>query len=293
MRAALGAAISASVGLLGCAREDVASVVVSGAGFSTPACVVHDPEADVYLVSNVHGDPCAKDDNGFVSRVAPDGSVLELRWIDGADDGLELHAPKGMALLGDRLFVADIDAVRVFDARTGEPRSEVRIEGATFLHGVTVGPGAAVHVTDSGFSAGLSATGTDAIYRIDSDLAVTTVARSSALEHPGGIGATDRDLFFVTCQSGRFAILPPGGEPAMLVELPSAMLVGLVRAGQGRWLVSSQAGGCVYALDPKGEARTVVRDLDGPAGLGWDATRSRALIPLSDNDSLRFERLAG
>ena len=62
---------------------------------STPESALHDPEADVYLVSNINGGPCDRDDNGFISRVSPDGQVLDLKWIDGADPGVTLHAPKG------------------------------------------------------------------------------------------------------------------------------------------------------------------------------------------------------
>lgn len=81
-------------------------------GFSTPESVVHDAVDDVYLVSNINGEPLAEDGNGFISRVTPDGEVEALRWIDGEADGVELNAPKGMAVLGDTLYVADIDCVR-------------------------------------------------------------------------------------------------------------------------------------------------------------------------------------
>jgi len=35
-------------------------------GFDTPESAVHDPVADVYLVSNVNGAPLAKDGNGYI-----------------------------------------------------------------------------------------------------------------------------------------------------------------------------------------------------------------------------------
>ena len=35
-----------------------------------------------------------------------DGEILELRWIDGADEGFTLNAPKGMAIRDDLLLVA-------------------------------------------------------------------------------------------------------------------------------------------------------------------------------------------
>src|SRR4051812_30384150 len=65
-------------------------------GLHTPESVLYDDQADTYLVSNVNGSPFAKDDNGFISRVAPSGEVTTLKWIDGAQANVVLNAPKGL-----------------------------------------------------------------------------------------------------------------------------------------------------------------------------------------------------
>ena len=83
--------------------------MVADVGLSTPESVLHDAGADVYLVSNINGSPLEKDGNGFISRLAPDGSVLALKWIDGEAQGITLNAPKGMAIQDGVLFVAAID----------------------------------------------------------------------------------------------------------------------------------------------------------------------------------------
>ena len=79
--------------------EDAASaprtaIVMTEVGFSTPESVLHDTQADVYLVSQIHGMPLDPDGDGFISRVSPDGQVAELRWIDGRAEGVTLNAPK-------------------------------------------------------------------------------------------------------------------------------------------------------------------------------------------------------
>src|SRR6185503_17852593 len=91
------------------------------AGFSTPESVLHDSVQDIYLVSNINGSPTAKDNNGFISRVRPDGAIENLNFIEGGRAGVTLNAPKGLAVTGDTLWVADIDVVRAFNARTGAP----------------------------------------------------------------------------------------------------------------------------------------------------------------------------
>jgi hypothetical protein len=173
-------------------------------GFSTPESVLHDEADDVYLVSNIDGGPHDRDGNGFISRVSPAGEVQALRWIDGAAEGVELNAPKGMALLGDRLYVADIDCVRVFDRTTGAPAGEHCPEGATFLNGVAADDDL-VYVTDSGIragDAGFEPSGTDAVYRIDGDGTITTVAEGVELGAPNGIAFGPRGGFVVTFGSG-------------------------------------------------------------------------------------------
>ncbi len=117
--------------------------------FRTPESVLYDSVMDVYVVANINGNPAAKDDNGFLSRVSPDGRVLELKWVDGASDSVTLHAPKGMGISGDTLFVADIDEVRLFDRTSGMPIGSRPVRGATFLNDVTVGPDGTVYATPS------------------------------------------------------------------------------------------------------------------------------------------------
>ncbi|HEX6911535.1 MAG TPA: hypothetical protein VF142_14125, partial [Longimicrobium sp.] len=130
----------------GAPRTDVISVV---GGFAEPESVLHDSVADVYLVSNVVHGPIDRDNNGFISRVSPDGRVLAAKWIEGAQRGAVLHAPKGTGIVGDTLYVADIDVVRRFHRTTGAPLGEIAIPRATFLNDVAVGADGSVYVTDS------------------------------------------------------------------------------------------------------------------------------------------------
>jgi hypothetical protein len=70
-------------------------IVVSG--FRAPESVVHDPLTDVYLVSNAGGPPVIFN-HGFISRVSPQGGVLDLKWIEDGVNGATLHGPKGLWL---------------------------------------------------------------------------------------------------------------------------------------------------------------------------------------------------
>src|SRR5207253_7934041 len=115
-------------------------------GFLTPESVLHDSVQDIYFVSNINGSPTAKDNNGFISRVKPDGAVENLKFIEGARNGVTLNAPKGLALQGDTLWVADIDVIRSFNAKTGALIDSVSLAklGAVFLNDLAVTPTGAV-----------------------------------------------------------------------------------------------------------------------------------------------------
>lgn len=111
-------------------------------GFSAPEGVAPAPDG-TYFISNVAGEGEVKDGVGWISKLSPSGEVVAAKFIDG------LNAPKGMAVVGGALYVADIDRVRSFDAATGAPLAAIAIDGAKFLNDATAWNGE-VYVSDSG-----------------------------------------------------------------------------------------------------------------------------------------------
>ena len=124
-------------------------------GFKTPESVRYDSVNDVFYVSNINGSPLAKDNNGFISRMKPDGKIDSLELIAGGRDGVTLNAPKGLVLIGDTLWATDIDVVRGFNVRTGAAVATVDFAPfhALFLNDICVGGDGALYVTDMGVKA--------------------------------------------------------------------------------------------------------------------------------------------
>ena len=101
-------------------------------GFSSPESTIVN-KSDLY-VSNVGKElkPTLKDGDGFISKLDVNGKIKELHFIDGLD------APKGMGIIGNTLFVADINTLRGFDLQTKKEVFNVVFEGVNFLNDITV-----------------------------------------------------------------------------------------------------------------------------------------------------------
>lgn len=292
----IAAAITVTIGLSVVAAQDAGKPMIVEGGLSTPESVVHDATADVYLVSNINGNPSAKDGNGFISRVAPDGSMADLRWIDGTREGTTLNAPKGMALRGDTLLVTDIDAIRLFDRRTGKPTGVWEVKGATFMNDITVGADGTVYATDTGIdlsSGEPKPTGTQAVYRFDKSGKPSAIAKGQQLQGPNGVLAGGDDLTVVEFMTSRVLRVAPGGAVSVRFSLPKGGLDGVVRLDDGSLLVSSWEGSAVYRVDQRGKAEVVVENVPSPADLGLDVRRKRLLIPQFTENKLRIVPLPG
>lgn len=247
-------------------------------GFQTPESVLWDPDQDVYFISNINGDPTVADDNGFISRINPETMQIDLKWIDAAKPDILLNAPKGLGILGDNLYVADLTVVRKFDRKTGKPAGEIKIPGSTFLNDIA-SDGTSVYVTDSGLKAGAKGfepTGTDAVWRITNDKP-EKIASGSDLNRPNGVEIADGKVWVVSFGSNELYQIA-NGKKTSVAKLPKGSLDGLVHLSDGSFLVSSWEGKAVYR--GKGNSfQTIVDNVDSPADIGYDTKRHRLLIP--------------
>lgn len=263
-------------------------------GFATPESVVHDVEADVYLVSNINGEPAAADGNGFISRVKPDGSVEALKWIDGERRGVTLNAPKGMAIVGDTIYVADINAVRMFDRKTGAPKGQISIAGSTFLNDVAAAPSGVVYVSDSGLTPELKPSGSDAIYAIEAGKARKLVSQSKQLDlgRPNGLWVSGADVWVVTFGSGEIYKIDKDGKRGALKKLPKGSLDGIAPSGvRNQVVISSWAARAVYLGPVSGPWMEAVKNVKTPADVAVDNKRKRVLVPLFQDNQLLIHGL--
>jgi hypothetical protein len=248
-------------------------------GFSTPESVLYDAANDRYLVSNINGSPVDADNNGFISVLSPDGAVTTLKWIEGGAKKVKLNAPKGLAIVGNVLYVADIDTVRMFDLKSGAAKGEVKLPGATFTNDVAAGADGKVYASDSGLTlkdGNFAPTGTDAVWVIEKGKA-KAFAKSAELGRPNGLLVDGTSVWVVTFGSGELYRLDEKGAKVDAVKLPTGGLDGLVKVGD-KLLVSSWEGSQVFVGTPASFV-PAYQVLQAPADIGFDTKRSRVLVP--------------
>ncbi|MEY2933070.1 MAG: hypothetical protein RL033_3819 [Pseudomonadota bacterium] len=268
-------------------------IVIKDVGLATPESVQYEPVSDVYLVSNINGDPLAKDDNGFISKISPDGKVLELKWIDGASADVELNAPKGFGVSNGKLFVADIDVIRTFDLATGKPEKQIKVAGASFLNDVAVAPDGTVFVSDTGLKAGkegLEPAKKDAIYKVSTDGKLSTLIKGESLGLPNGLSA-DADGVWVATWQGKLYRVTNAGKQEAAVTVPGQQLDGLLRTADGQVIISSWEKSSVFIGTADGQFSPLVSDLKAPADLGYDAQRNQILVPLFTENAIEIHKV--
>jgi len=191
--------------------------------------------------------------DGFVKRVNADGSLTTLQ------PGGMSH-PGGVAVIGDRVWVADLHAIRGFDRTTGE-------EVETQRNVVGVGEmGGAINVAADGENLILTSW-FDGDVRIWNPVTQSRVAQFADLQGPvsavrfgDGVAIAEHGIGSVT--------LYGAGEPITLASGLSAP-TGLVVAGDDL-LVSDRALGQILKIATKGRAlaapEVLVSGLNSPEG---------------------------
>ena len=265
-------------------------------GVRTPESVKYDADLDVFFVSNVDGNPTAKDGNGAITKVRPDSLGTSTPFIESGKNGVTLNAPKGLAIKGDTLWVADIDAVRSFNKRTGAPIAtiDLRARKATFLNDIAVGGDGAIYVTDTGImfddKGQVTHPGVNRIFRIVGKTA-TEAAKGDSLASPNGItwDAANKRFLIATFSGSDVLTWAPGASPTSMATGPG-QYDGIELLADGRVLVSSWADSAVHLIQG-GQMSKLVTGVPGPADIGIDGKRNVLAVPLFTENKVAYFKL--
>jgi hypothetical protein len=259
-----------------------AAIALQVTGLQAPQSFVADAACDCYFISNVNGEPDAKDNNGFITKLDRDGKVIAAQFIRGGDGATVLHAPKGMAIVNQILYVADVDTLRAFDVKTGKSVATVSFAGQP-------GPIALVDVAaDSQGMLYVSDMDANVIYRIDpaKQHAVSVLARDAALAGPRGLAVHPKTGRLIAVSWHKGNIVEIAGDGA-ITELVSngffssrfRNLDGVDFDTWGNMYVSDFTAGKIWRMRPDRHFNVIAEYLPTPADIGVDRVKNLILVP--------------
>jgi sugar lactone lactonase YvrE len=205
-----------------------------------PESVLFDAGRNVLYVSNIDGKSDGKDGEGFISQLTPDGKIKNLKWVTG------LNAPKGLGMVKNDLYVADLTAVVVIDISTGKISNSIEIEGAQFLNDITTDSKGTVYVSDSS---------TGKIYTLK-DGKAELFFESKEFTRINGLLALKEGLYVADFGSGSNYIVGPDKQLNKIATTAQGA-DGVVMVSKNEYIVSSWHGE-LYHVNAHGESKKIL-----------------------------------
>lgn len=245
-------------------------------GFHNPESVKFDRAREVLYVSNVNGRPTAHDGDGYISRVSLDGRLLDRHWARGMD------APKGMAILGDRLYVSDIDTLVEIQLPRGSILNRYAAPEAEFLNDVAVHQGSGtVYVSDM-FG--------DAVYRLREGR-LERWLHGPELAAPNGLHAESGRLVYGSWGQRTEGFNTTAVGHLKTVELatgaigdlgdgrPVGNMDGVEADGSGGYFASDWVAGAVFRVPADGRFEQLLDLPQGSADIEYIPQHGLLLVP--------------
>ncbi|MFT7414227.1 MAG: sugar lactone lactonase YvrE [Methylophagaceae bacterium] len=253
--------------------------------FQQPESVVYDSQRDLLFVSNVNGAPNEVDGNGYISQLSVDGKLIEQHWLAGLD------APKGLAIVGDTLYVADINQLVVIDIKHKKITKRYPISDAKFLNDVAADTAGNIYVSDML---------TDTIHRLAQGKFEVWL-HDAALEYPNGLLVEDDKLIvaswgkmtdgFATDIAGHLKSIDIATKKIQSLgdKTPVGNLDGLEADGEGNYYVTDWMIGKLLHIAPDGISKTLISLKPGSADLTVLKEQKLIIIPIMlSNDIVAY-----
>ncbi|MFW1677074.1 SMP-30/gluconolactonase/LRE family protein [Pontibacter sp. JAM-7] len=284
----LCAAMALSLSVAASAAEpELKPVWQTGPVFEHPESVAYDTTTNALYLSNIKGEFGAADGDGYIAKLSLAGEVLEAHWVTG------LNAPKGMAVKGRQLFIADLTELVVIDLDQAKIVKRYKAADNSFLNDVAITSEGEVYLTD---------TATNRIYQLKDDV-LEVWLETPLLESPNGLFADQGKLIVAS-----WGVPTEGWStkvPGHLLEIslddrqvvsfgsdqPVGNLDGIWRYDARSFISTDWMAGKLYHIDDAGKVNTLLTLTQGSADMLYMQSSGLLLIPQMLDGQLRAYKI--
>ncbi len=246
-------------GFLFAHAQKLEQVWKSDAVWKVPESVYFHNVKNVLYVSNI-GEGEAKG-KGSIGKVKPDGTGAVVEWVKGLD------GPKGMAVVGNNLWVADLTNMRVIGLNQARIQETIAVEGAVFLNDVASGPGGTVYVSDSR---------SKKVHEIKGKKVTTLI---EGLEGPNGLLWQKEGLYIL--DNGKLLLRQDDGTVKTIATGMEGGTDGVERVNEKDFIISSWAG-VIYFVTESGVVTKLLDSREekiNTADIGYDDATKMLYVP--------------
>jgi sugar lactone lactonase YvrE len=248
----------------------------STTGLEQPESAHWDSKTDAWYVSNTAG--------GYVSKIGPDGVVIEQQWLE------DLHGPYGVTTHKGDLYVSDTDRVVIADLKTGKVEADIPVE-ASMMNDIAVDKRGDVYFSD---------TCGDIVFRIRKGASKAEPFVELPNEGPNGLAFTGNQMIVAglgalpgvcgdpTGVGGRVLSVDMKTKEVTPVSGKLGALDGVVVDGK-RFIVTDFATGRILAVDAAtGASSLIAPEMPSAADLGFDPKARIIAVPVSFGNSVEY-----
>ncbi len=255
-------------------------------GFRFAESISYDAGRDLFVAVNAGMPQAVVPNDGYISLINPDGTAHTLKWIGINRNGLTLNHPLGSDIRNGLLYVADMDTVRWFDLKTGEPKGSVQVGGMThFLNDIEVAADGTIYATQTGDQT----ESTWRLYKITPDGKASILVSGAPLKQPNGVAFDPKgNVVVVNIGTNDVLTFSPDGKLLQTEKSIDAGNDGLAILPDGTKYVSSVRVGTVARIRPGQQAELIASGIPSAASMTYDPKRNRLVIPMNDWNAVTF-----
>ena len=222
---------------------------------------------DILYISLIDGAGWTADGKGGIGKLTSDGKIIDTAWITG------LSAPKGMGIVGNRLYVADMLEVIVIDIEKGKIEKKIKIDSAKGLNDITVTDKGIIYVSDSRGNK---------IWRLQNDIAELYLDSVTGVN---GLKAIGDDLYIGW---GKTFVKANSQKQTTKIAEVLQQIDGIEPIGNGDFILTAWLGYIWYA-HADGRVETLLEthpQKKNTADIGYDQQKRIVYVPTFNGKSV-------